>query len=167
MLWPGQGVYQGHRTHSWLSLLPFKALSLLIWLTGPLHSLTLLREEWLWSGCSSSAPPSAPSNVPRAPPSLPAASPPWVGEHCPGTLPWHLCTCALWRGGFAFALCSLHATRVPSPQHRPWAALGLWASGPRAALKQTPTNCNKEKDKWVKGLVSTEGFHILFMAVTQ
>lgn len=33
---------------------------------------------------------------------------------------------ALQEGGFA--LLSLHATCVPSPQHRAWAALGLWAS---------------------------------------
>lgn len=54
----------GPQTHSWLPFFPSglpMALFLVIWLPGSLHSLTLLREEWLWlcSGCSSSAPPSA------------------------------------------------------------------------------------------------------------
>lgn len=59
---------------------------------------------------------------------------------CPGTFKCHPLLCPqgftqpfcsfIWGAlqGGGFALLSLHATRVPSPQHRPWAALGFWAS---------------------------------------
>lgn len=105
-------VYQGHKTHSWLPLLPLRGcpwpFPCWIWLTGPLHSLSLLREEWLWlcSGCSSSEPGVPPSTVPQGF-SQPSCSFTSLGG---GALTWHTAVAPVQvcfvQGWLCLALCS-------------------------------------------------------------
>lgn len=78
MLWPEQAVYQGHKTHSWLSLPLLDLAHRLSALTEPAQrgvTVALLRLQLL---CT---PECHPPLCPRASPSLPAASPLRVGEH--------------------------------------------------------------------------------------